>query len=148
MPPPEEEGACYFCDRDVLTFNHFSMYYVRRTNSPVSQGSEAEYFIKEVGRRMVTTQTTGNSSPLGATVGHGGANFSLFSRDATGVELLLFDRPDDKKRARLNCITHLLSLIPYEKLPREKIKIPKRSNKGKYDDEATLKGKRFIPEKY
>ena len=57
-------------------------------------------------------------------------------------------RSDDKKRARLNCITHLLSLIPYEKLPREKIKIPKRSNKGKYDDEATLKGKRFIPEKY
>ena len=57
-------------------------------------------------------------------------------------------RSDDKKRARLNCITHLLSLIPYEKLPREKIKIPKRSNKGQYDDEATLKGKRFIPEKY
>jgi hypothetical protein len=55
---------------------------------------------------------------------------------------------DNKKRARLNCISHLLSLIPYEKLPREKIQIPKRSNKGKYDDEATLKGKRFIPEKY
>ena len=55
---------------------------------------------------------------------------------------------DNKKRARLNCISHLLSLIPYKKLPREKIKIPKRSNKGKYDDEATLKGKRFIPEKY
>jgi polyphosphate kinase 2 len=57
-------------------------------------------------------------------------------------------RSDNKKRARLNCITHLLSLIPYQKLPREKIKIPKRSNKGKYDDEATLKEKRFIPEKY
>jgi hypothetical protein len=57
-------------------------------------------------------------------------------------------RSDDKKRARLNVITHLLSLIPYKKLPREKVKIPKRSNKGKYDDEATLKGKRFIPEKY
>ena len=57
-------------------------------------------------------------------------------------------RSDDKKRARLNCITHLLSLIPYKKLPREKIKIPKRSNKGKYDDEATLKGRRFIPEVY
>jgi len=57
-------------------------------------------------------------------------------------------RSDDKKRARLNVITHLLSLIPYEKLPREKIKIPKRSNKGTYDDQATLKGKTFIPEKY
>ena len=43
----------------------------------------------------------GNSSPLGATVGHGGVNFSLFSRDATGVELLLFDRPDDAKPARV-----------------------------------------------
>jgi polyphosphate kinase len=57
-------------------------------------------------------------------------------------------RSDNKKRARLNCITHLLSLIPYKKLPREKIKIPKRSDKGKYDDQAILKGRRFIPEKY
>lgn len=57
-------------------------------------------------------------------------------------------RSDNKKRARLNCITHLLSLIPYKKLLCEKIKFPKRSNKGKYDDLATLKGKRFIPEVY
>ena len=57
-------------------------------------------------------------------------------------------RSDDKKRARLNCISHLLSLIPYKKLPREKIKIPKRTNKGKYDDQATLKGRTFIQEKY
>ena len=46
-------------------------------------------------------QTTGNSSPLGSTVGHGGVNFSLFSRDAAGVELLLFDRPDDAKPGRV-----------------------------------------------
>lgn len=57
-------------------------------------------------------------------------------------------RSDDKKRARLNCITHLLSLIPYQKVPREKVKLPKPSNKGKYNDEATLKGRKFIPEKY
>lgn len=57
-------------------------------------------------------------------------------------------RSDDKKRARLNCITHLLSLIPYKKLPREKITIPKRTNKGKYDDQASLKGRTFIQEKY
>lgn len=57
-------------------------------------------------------------------------------------------RSDNKKRARLNCNTHLLSLIPYKKLLPEKIKIPKRSYKGKYDDQATLKGKRFIPEVY
>jgi polyphosphate kinase 2 len=57
-------------------------------------------------------------------------------------------RSDNKKAARLNCITHLLSLIPYKKLPREKIKIPKRSNKGKYDDQSTLQGRNFIPEVY
>lgn len=55
---------------------------------------------------------------------------------------------DDKKRARLNCIAHLLSMFPYKKVPREKVKLPKRSNKRKYDDEAGLKGRRFVPEKY
>ena len=50
---------------------------------------------------MSSLQTTGNSAPLGATVCHGGVNFSLFSRDATGVELLLFDRPDDAKPGRV-----------------------------------------------
>ena len=57
-------------------------------------------------------------------------------------------RSDDKKRARLNAIRHILSLIPYKKLPREKIKLPGRSKKKAYDDQATLKGRRFIPEKY
>jgi polyphosphate kinase 2 (PPK2 family) len=55
---------------------------------------------------------------------------------------------DDKKRARLNCISHLLSLIPYRQVPREKVKLPKRSKKGAYDDQATLEGRRFVPEKY
>jgi len=57
-------------------------------------------------------------------------------------------RSDDKRRARLNCITHLLSLIPYRKVPREKVKLPKRSNKGQYNDEASMKGRRFIPERF
>jgi polyphosphate kinase 2 len=55
---------------------------------------------------------------------------------------------DDKKRARLNCITHLLSLIPYKDVPREKIKLPQRSKKNAYDDQATLKGRKFVPEQY
>jgi polyphosphate kinase 2 len=55
---------------------------------------------------------------------------------------------DDKKRARLNCISHLLSLIPYRQAPLEKVKLPERSKKGAYDDRATLKGRRFVPEKY
>jgi polyphosphate kinase 2 len=57
-------------------------------------------------------------------------------------------RSDDKKRARLNCISHLLSQISYKKLPREKIRLPKRSTKGAYDDQSTLKGRKFVPEKY
>ena len=55
---------------------------------------------------------------------------------------------DDKRRARLNCIRHLLSLIPYKKIKRKKVKLPKRSKKDAYDDQATLKGRRFIPAKY
>lgn len=39
---------------------------------------------------------------------------------------------DDKKRARLNIISHLLSRIPYEKVPREKIKLPKRQKSHDY----------------
>jgi len=57
-------------------------------------------------------------------------------------------RSDDKRRARLNCISYLLRLIPHEEVPRDKIKLPKRSNKGEYDDQETLKGRNFVPEKY
>ena len=57
-------------------------------------------------------------------------------------------RSDDKKRARLNCIAHLLSVIRYEKAPREKIKLPKRSQKHAYDDQAPMKNRKFVPEKY
>ena len=57
-------------------------------------------------------------------------------------------RSEDKKRARLNCIAHLLKLMPYKDVPREKIKLPKRSKKGAYDDQAALKGRRFVPERY
>lgn len=55
---------------------------------------------------------------------------------------------DDKKRARLNLISHLLSRIPYKQLPQEKIKLPPRAKKHAYDDKASLKRRRFIPEKY
>jgi len=57
-------------------------------------------------------------------------------------------RSDDKKKARLNCISHLLSMIPYGKVPHEKVKLPKRKTKGSYNDQASLKRRHFIPEKY
>ncbi len=44
---------------------------------------------------------TGRSAPLGATIADGGANFSVFSRHASGVELLFFDRTNDPKPARV-----------------------------------------------
>ena len=57
-------------------------------------------------------------------------------------------RSDDKRRARLNCISHILGLIPHKKLPHDKVKLPKRRTKHRYDDQATLKGRKFVAEKY
>jgi polyphosphate kinase 2 len=57
-------------------------------------------------------------------------------------------RSDDKRRARLNCISHILKLIPYEKVSRGKVKLPKRSGKRAYDDQASLKGMKFVAETY
>jgi len=57
-------------------------------------------------------------------------------------------RTDDKKRARLNVIAHILAQIPYQKLPRKRIKLPKRSKKGAYDDQKTLDRRRFVKERY
>jgi polyphosphate kinase 2 len=55
---------------------------------------------------------------------------------------------DDKERARLNCISHLLSLIPYKKVKRKKVRLPNRASKGAYDDQASLNGRKFVAELY
>ena len=57
-------------------------------------------------------------------------------------------RTDDKRRGRLNCISHILSLIPYKKIRRDKIKLPKRLLKNKYDDHASLKGRQFVVDRF
>jgi polyphosphate kinase 2 len=57
-------------------------------------------------------------------------------------------RSDDKRRARLNCIAHILRSIPYKKVSHTKVKLPKRSGKGSYDDRSTLKGRNFVRETY
>ena len=57
-------------------------------------------------------------------------------------------RSDDKRRARLNCISHILSMIPYKKVRRTKVKLPKRSSKSRYNDQSTLKGRNFVRETY
>ena len=57
-------------------------------------------------------------------------------------------RSDDKRRARLNCISHVLGMIPYKKLPRDKVRLPKRSRKGSYDDQASLRVMKFVAERF
>jgi len=55
-------------------------------------------------------------------------------------------KSDDKKRARLNIITHLLGEIPYKEAPREKVKLPRRQKTGAYR-EANYPFK-YISEKF
>lgn len=57
-------------------------------------------------------------------------------------------RSDDKKRARLNGISQILSLIPYEKIKRPKVRLPKRSHRQKYDDAAPMSGRMFVPQRF
>jgi len=57
-------------------------------------------------------------------------------------------RSDDKRRARLNCIAHILKSIPHKKIKRPKVKLPNRSHKHAYNDEATLARRRFVREVY
>ena len=55
-------------------------------------------------------------------------------------------RSDDKKRARLNIITHILEHVPYETLPREKVKLPPRQKPGNYKESDHPV--RFVAEKF
>lgn len=57
-------------------------------------------------------------------------------------------RTDDKRRGRLNCISHILNQIPYKKISRKKVELPKRSTKNRYDDQASLKGRKFVADRY
>jgi len=57
-------------------------------------------------------------------------------------------RNDDKRRGRLNCIAHILSLIPYKRIPRGKVTLPKRNTKKKCDDQLSLTGRHLVVERY
>jgi polyphosphate kinase 2 len=60
------------------------------------------------------------------------ARDEMFAATDTDFAPWYVARSDDKKRARLNIITHLLSQIPYKTAPREKVKLPKRQKAGGY----------------
>ena len=57
-------------------------------------------------------------------------------------------RSDDKRRARLNCIAHLLEMIPYKRVRGDKVRLPKRSQKGHYNDQAGLRRMKFVAQRY
>ena len=57
-------------------------------------------------------------------------------------------RSNDKKRARLNGIKHILSLIPYERVKKDKPKLPKRSGKDRYEDKLDVGRVKLVPEHY
>ena len=73
------------------------------------------------------------------------AMFEATDRKAAPWHVL---RSDDKKRARLNGMKHILSLIPYKRIKREKIELPKRSNKHRYKDQLDLDRVNLVPEVY
>jgi polyphosphate kinase len=76
------------------------------------------------------------------------ARDAMFKATDTRIAPWYIVRSDDKKRARLNCIAHLLKQIPYKKIKRPKVKLPDRSKKHAYDDEATLARRKFVAEIY
>jgi polyphosphate kinase 2 len=74
------------------------------------------------------------------------ARDDMFRATDTGFAPWWFVTSDDKKRARLNIISHLLEQIPYESAPREKVKLPKRQkDKGYKDPHYAYKR---VPEKF
>ncbi|HVQ81751.1 MAG: polyphosphate kinase 2 [Pseudolabrys sp.] len=72
----------------------------------------------------------------------------MFEATDTKIAPWYIIRSDDKRRARLNCISHILTTIPHREIRAEKVKLPKRSDKSKYDDQRALKGRNFVRERY
>ena len=74
------------------------------------------------------------------------ARDEMFAASDTAWAPWYVARSDDKRRARLNIITHLLSKIEYKRVPQKKIKLPKRQERGKYrEPDYPYK---LIPEKF
>ncbi|MFD4836537.1 polyphosphate kinase 2 [Achromobacter sp. NPDC058515] len=74
------------------------------------------------------------------------ARDAMFRATDTAVAPWFVGRSDNKKRVRLNIISHLLKNIPYKAMPREKIKLPKRQKAGGYTEPDHPF--RFVPEKF
>ena len=66
------------------------------------------------------------------------AQDEMFAATDTAWAPWFVARSDVKRRTRLNIITHLLSKIPYERIKHNEVKLPKRSDKGAYDDQSSI----------
>jgi len=55
---------------------------------------------------------------------------------------------DDKRRARLNCIRHILDTVPHKEVSRKAVKLPMREMDHAYDDQATLEHRKFVRQVY
>ena len=76
------------------------------------------------------------------------ARDAMLKHTDTKVSPWYIVRSDDKKSARLNTLAHILSLIPYKKMKRERVELPPRSTKGAYDDKKSIAKRRFVRERY
>jgi polyphosphate kinase 2 len=74
------------------------------------------------------------------------ARDAMFAATDTPLSPWYVVRAEDKRRARLNCITHLLSQIPYQEVAREEVKLPKPQKRGDYVEPPWPF--RFVPERY
>lgn len=75
------------------------------------------------------------------------AKDEMFSHTDTKQSPWFVVEGDDKKRARLNCITHLLSMVPYKDLPEKEFKLPPRKHEKHYV-RPPKQEQNFIPHKY
>ncbi|QSQ25261.1 polyphosphate kinase 2 [Pyxidicoccus parkwayensis] len=80
--------------------------------------------------------------------GYSKARDQMFAATDTSFAPWHILRSDDKKRARLNCIRFLLENIPHKRVKHSKVKLPRRSNRGAYDDAASIEGRNFVPTHY
>jgi polyphosphate kinase len=80
--------------------------------------------------------------------GYSRARDMMFEHTDTEFAPWYIVHSDDKKRARLNVIAHILSKIPYKKVDHDKVKLPARSDKKEYDDRASIAGRRRVEQRY
>ena len=78
--------------------------------------------------------------------GYSRARDAMFAATDTTDSPWYVVQTDDKERARLNCISHLLSVIPWKRIPHEKVTLPKREKANGY--QPLNWNYRWIPTKY